>query len=75
MGMYRLMFLRSERYFCQILSDVVPVDPRTVDEWVHPPFSGYFDGKFPVALRAGRKINDVQAREFGDEEALMTRAD
>ncbi|KAI5124192.1 hypothetical protein M0805_005043 [Coniferiporia weirii] len=25
--------------------DVVPVDPRTVDEWVHPPFSGFFDGE------------------------------
>ncbi|KAK0205146.1 hypothetical protein DFS33DRAFT_1427674 [Desarmillaria ectypa] len=24
--------------------DVVPVDPSTVHEWVHPPFSGYFDG-------------------------------
>ncbi|THH01774.1 hypothetical protein EW145_g6858 [Phellinidium pouzarii] len=25
--------------------DVVPVDPRTVDEWAYPPFSGFFDGK------------------------------
>ncbi|EPQ56473.1 carboxypeptidase S [Gloeophyllum trabeum ATCC 11539] len=24
--------------------DVVPVDPTTVDQWAHPPFSGYFDG-------------------------------
>ncbi|KAF8917086.1 hypothetical protein CPB85DRAFT_1215636 [Mucidula mucida] len=24
--------------------DVVPVHPNTVDEWDHPPFSGYFDG-------------------------------
>ncbi|THH12982.1 hypothetical protein EW146_g7187 [Bondarzewia mesenterica] len=24
--------------------DVVPVDPKTVDEWEHPPYSGYFDG-------------------------------
>ncbi|KAF9016901.1 carboxypeptidase S [Hymenopellis radicata] len=24
--------------------DVVPVHPNTVDEWTHPPFSGYFDG-------------------------------
>ncbi|KAK0546645.1 hypothetical protein OC846_001382 [Tilletia horrida] len=23
--------------------DVVPVDPQTVDQWTHPPFSGYFD--------------------------------
>ncbi|PBK76079.1 carboxypeptidase S [Armillaria solidipes] len=24
--------------------DVVPVDPNTVNEWAHPPFSGHFDG-------------------------------
>ncbi|KAK7060895.1 hypothetical protein VNI00_000628 [Paramarasmius palmivorus] len=25
--------------------DVVPVDPKTVDEWTHPPYSGHFDGE------------------------------
>ncbi|OCH93649.1 carboxypeptidase S [Obba rivulosa] len=25
--------------------DVVPVNPDTVDDWTHPPFSGYFDGE------------------------------
>ena len=25
--------------------DVVPVNPDTVSEWTHPPFSGYSDGK------------------------------
>ena len=25
-------------------ADVVPVNPDTVDEWTHPPYSGYFDG-------------------------------
>ncbi|EIN06189.1 carboxypeptidase S [Punctularia strigosozonata HHB-11173 SS5] len=24
--------------------DVVPVEPTTVDQWTHPPYSGYFDG-------------------------------
>jgi Gly-Xaa carboxypeptidase len=24
--------------------DVVPVHPNTVDQWTHPPYSGYFDG-------------------------------
>lgn len=24
--------------------DVVPVHPNTVDQWAHPPYSGYFDG-------------------------------
>lgn len=27
-----------------IPSDVVPVDPDTVDKWTHPPYSGYYDG-------------------------------
>lgn len=26
--------------------DVVPVEPATLDEWLHPPFSGFYDGKF-----------------------------
>nr|GAT46769.1 Gly-X carboxypeptidase [Mycena chlorophos] len=26
--------------------DVVPVEPRTYSNWTHPPFSGYFDGKY-----------------------------
>jgi Gly-Xaa carboxypeptidase len=25
--------------------DVVPVDPTTVDQWTHPPYSGFFDGE------------------------------
>lgn len=26
--------------------DVVPVEESTIDTWTHPPFSGYYDGKF-----------------------------
>ncbi|KZT43126.1 carboxypeptidase S [Sistotremastrum suecicum HHB10207 ss-3] len=26
--------------------DVVPVDPLTVDKWVQPPYSGFFDGEY-----------------------------
>ncbi|KAL5631621.1 hypothetical protein ACGC1H_007220 [Rhizoctonia solani] len=26
--------------------DVVPVDPKTVDQWKQPPFSGYYDGTY-----------------------------
>ncbi|KLO11595.1 carboxypeptidase S [Schizopora paradoxa] len=26
--------------------DVVPVEPITVGQWTHPPYSGYYDGKF-----------------------------
>jgi Gly-Xaa carboxypeptidase len=32
----------------QFASDVVPVEPNTVDEWEYPPYSGYFDGTFFV---------------------------
>ncbi|RPD64385.1 carboxypeptidase S [Lentinus tigrinus ALCF2SS1-7] len=26
--------------------DVVPVEPATVDQWIHPPYSGHFDGEW-----------------------------
>ncbi|KDQ15508.1 hypothetical protein BOTBODRAFT_54770 [Botryobasidium botryosum FD-172 SS1] len=26
--------------------DVVPVNPSTVSEWIHPPYSGHFDGEY-----------------------------
>ncbi|KIY52185.1 carboxypeptidase S [Fistulina hepatica ATCC 64428] len=31
-------------YLLTAHQDVVPVLPATVDEWEHPPYSGYFDG-------------------------------
>jgi hypothetical protein len=41
------MLVGIASYECTFISlDVVPVDPTTVDQWEHPPFSGYFDGKF-----------------------------
>ena len=27
------------------ISDVVPVEPSTISQWTHPPYSGHFDGK------------------------------
>ena len=27
------------------MQDVVPVNPDTVDKWIHPPYSGHFDGE------------------------------
>jgi Gly-Xaa carboxypeptidase len=36
--------------------DVVPVPNSTVKSWTHPPFSGYFDGKFVW----GRGANDCK---------------
>ncbi|KAF8549259.1 carboxypeptidase S [Imleria badia] len=26
--------------------DVVPVNPATCDDWIHPPYSGYYDGEW-----------------------------
>ena len=52
--------------------DVVPVDPTTVDQWTHPPYSGYFDGEFlhhpdtmeypSFALSQESVSGDVEAR-------------
>jgi Gly-Xaa carboxypeptidase len=25
--------------------DVTPVDPKTIDDWAYPPYSGHYDGK------------------------------
>jgi len=27
------------------ISDVVPVEPSTISQWTHPPYSGHFDGE------------------------------
>ena len=37
------------------ISDVVPVEPSTVSQWTHPPYSGYFDGE-----------NVLEFAEFGN---------
>lgn len=29
--------------------DVVPVNPESVGQWTHPPFSGHFDGTLHLA--------------------------
>ena len=57
------------------LVDVVPVNPDTVDEWTHPPFSGYFDGKDAVALLPVKnsRADITQAKTFGAEEVPTTR--
>ncbi|KAL4063079.1 hypothetical protein J3A83DRAFT_4193380 [Scleroderma citrinum] len=31
-------------YSAPSYANVVPGDPTTIDQWTHPPFSGYFDG-------------------------------
>ena len=27
-------------------TDVVPVEPATVDDWINPPYSGFYDGRY-----------------------------
>lgn len=35
--------------------DVVPVDPSTATQWIHPPYSGHFDGMvLPLFRRISR---------------------
>ena len=41
--------------------DVVPVNPDTVEEWTHPPFSGHFDGR----LLWGRGSSDDKCGVIG----------
>ncbi|EJD07407.1 carboxypeptidase S [Fomitiporia mediterranea MF3/22] len=48
--------------------DVVPVDPRTVDEWEHPPFSGFYDGE----RIWGRGSNDDKSGLIGIMSTIET---
>jgi Gly-Xaa carboxypeptidase len=43
-GMHRCILLLIRDVLNEFL-DVVPVNPDTVDQWEHPPYSGYFDGE------------------------------
>jgi hypothetical protein len=55
--------------------DVVPVDPTTVDQWTHPPYSGYFDGEFPPYPCDGIVTFLSQASVSGDVEARTIKVD
>ncbi|KAI0534912.1 peptidase family M20/M25/M40 [Xylaria digitata] len=46
--------------------DVVPVAEATVDQWTHPPYSGYFDGKYIW----GRGSSDCKNNLIGILEAV-----
>ncbi|KAI0166918.1 carboxypeptidase S [Hypoxylon sp. FL1284] len=46
--------------------DVVPVAESTIDQWTHPPFSGYFDGRFIW----GRGSSDCKNNLIGIMEAV-----
>lgn len=47
-------------------TDVVPVDPQTVDLWTHPPYSGFFDGE----IIWGRGVSDCKNLLIGTLEAV-----
>lgn len=47
-------------------SDVVPVDPQTVDLWTHEPYSGFFDGE----IIWGRGVSDCKNLLIGTLEAV-----
>ncbi|KAH9815662.1 Peptidase dimerization domain [Teratosphaeria destructans] len=48
--------------------DVVPVPDSTVDAWTHPPFSGFFDGKFIW----GRGSSDCKNQLIAELETIET---
>ncbi|PPQ67706.1 hypothetical protein CVT24_002762 [Panaeolus cyanescens] len=48
--------------------DVVPVEPTTVDQWTHPPYSGYFDG----TLIWGRGSSDDKSGLIGILSSIET---
>ncbi|KDQ61781.1 hypothetical protein JAAARDRAFT_31262 [Jaapia argillacea MUCL 33604] len=48
--------------------DVVPVDPTTVEQWEHPPYSGYFDGD----RIWGRESSDDKSGLIGIMSAIET---
>ena len=52
--------------------DVVPVPASTVDAWTHPPFSGFYDGKYVW----GRGASDCKNQLIGILEAVeeLTKA-
>ncbi|KAG6897438.1 hypothetical protein C0992_001599, partial [Termitomyces sp. T32_za158] len=51
---------------------VVPVNPETVDEWTHPPYSGYFDGGASVEtlIKSGFKPTRTLVLSFGFDEEI-----
>lgn len=51
--------------------DVVPVNPSTVDQWLHPPFSGFFDGQFIWGRGASDTKNSLVAILEATESLLV----
>ena len=72
--LYHVPFTDSFSYFSH--TDVVPVHPDTVDQWTHPPYSGFFDGNSSLSactLCLNEFLNKVKI--YGVEGPLTTKAD
>ncbi|KAL7280786.1 hypothetical protein ACG7TL_005730 [Trametes sanguinea] len=41
--------------------DVVPIEPATADDWVHPPYSGFYDGEWIWGRGSGDDKSDLIA--------------
>ena len=41
----RPVFCHYRSWLTVCALDVVPVNPETIDKWIHPPYSGHFDGE------------------------------
>ncbi|KAF5362478.1 hypothetical protein D9756_002470 [Leucocoprinus leucothites] len=52
--------------------DVVPVETETIDDWTHPPFSGYFDGDLRGESIWGRGSSDDKSGLIGVLSAVET---
>ena len=46
-------------------SDTVPVDPRTIDQWTHPPWSGLYDGMCSVGIGRLRYLYALRGMDLG----------
>ncbi|KAG6857473.1 hypothetical protein H0H87_003540 [Tephrocybe sp. NHM501043] len=58
--------------------DVVPVNPETVDDWTHPPYSGHFDGervwgRGKTLIESGFQPTRTLILSFGFDEEISGR--
>ena len=60
-------------HHCYSHPDVVPVDPASLSQWEHLPYSGDYDGE-PLRLSANRTHTSIQALGSGVAAHATTRA-